>query len=215
MSLHRLTLVLLAAAFSLAAEDPRSRVLLSQDCGNEFTRRELTLFANGTLRQRDGVGATRTMRLVELGETELGAYLRRFEEIRFDDLAPSSSGLEGDWVESCRLTLALPDMEMQEFQYGRYDSVPHGLKLALLVVDDLLLEMERSGPRGLARARAMEIEIGDLLVRRRDGARFEVLGFTMEGSGVELQGIDQPITIIMLEDEVQLEFDPAEEDPQR
>lgn len=218
MTLFRLTLTLFvslvpAAGATPTSEDPRSQVVLEQICSNDFTRRELTLFANGTLRQRDGEGATRTMRLAELGQVEYDAYLRRFAEIRFEDLAPASSGLEGEWVETCRLELELPGAELQAFDYGRFDSVPHGLRLVLLVVDDLLLEIERRGPGGAARERELDLEVGDRLVRRRDGALFEVLGFTMEGTGVELQGIDQPVTVIMLEDQVQLEFDAAEEDP--
>jgi len=208
-----LTATLLLALVTLAAEDPRSQVVLGQECGNEYTRRELTLFANGTLRLRDGVGATRTMRLAELGQAEFQAYLRRFQEILFDDLAPSSSGLTGDWVETCELTLELPGAEVMRFEYGRFDSLSHGLRLVVLVVDDLLVEMERYGPEGRVRTRELELKIGDRLVRRRDGSRFEVLGFTMEGTGVELLGFDQPITIIMLEDQVQMEFDRQEEDP--
>ncbi len=93
---------------SATATDPRSRVLLASDCRTETARREVTLFANGTIRIRTGRGATREMRLAELGRSELEAYVARLDEIEFDDLASSSPGLEGDWVEDCRLVLDLP-----------------------------------------------------------------------------------------------------------
>jgi hypothetical protein len=211
----RLAACLLLALVPLAEDDPRSRVILDQDCSNEFTRRQLTLFANGTLRLRAGEGGTRTMKLAELGHRELEAYVRRFDDIRFDDLAPSSPGLDGDWVERCKLVLDLPEAESRVFEYGRYDSVPHGLRLALLIVDDLLAEVARSGSDEGVGIREFDLEIGDLLVRRRDGARFEVLGFTAEGTGVELQGLDQPTTILMLKDEVLLEFDPVDRGSRR
>jgi hypothetical protein len=83
------------------------------------------------------------------------------------------------------------------------------------VVDDLLVEVERYGPEEASRVREFDLTIGDRLVRRRDGAHFEVLGFTMEGNGVELQGIDLPITVIIRLDEVQREFAPDEEDSRR
>ena len=37
------------------------------------------------------------MRLAELGDSELRAYINRLEDISFDDLAPQAKGLEGDW----------------------------------------------------------------------------------------------------------------------
>lgn len=191
------------------ASDPRSRVVLSSDCRSETERRELTLFANGTLRVRDGSGATRQMRLAELGRSELEAYLARLGEIEFDDLAPRSPGLEGAWVEDCRLELDLPDRERQTFRYGPYDSIPLGWKHVLLIVGDLLEELETSR---LAddRVRDYEPEPGDTLVRRSDGARYEVLGFTLEGTGVELQGLDEPLTVFILLDHLLEQFEPAD-----
>ena len=202
------TLLLVAPlAQGSAEEDPRSRVVVDSDCRTETSRRQLTLFANGTLRLWDGSGATRTMRLAELGASELEAYVNRLAAVRFDDLAPHSQGLEGEWVESCRLELALPGHETKRFEYGRFDTLPHHLKHILLVLDDLQAEVEEARET-TARARGYTPEIGDIVVRRRDGARFEVRGFTLEGSGVELQGIDQPLTVFILEDEILDEYDP-------
>jgi hypothetical protein len=167
----------------------------------------VTLFANGTLRRLVGEGATREMRLAELGPVEFEAYLARLGELRFDDLAHESSGMGGDWVESCRLELALPYRDKETFEYGPYDTVSPGLRQILLIFDDLMLEIERVGPDA-PRARGFEVKVRDRLTRRRDGARFEVISFTLEGNGVELQGLDQPVTIYVVKSEIQLEFDP-------
>ena len=188
-------------------EDPRSQVLLEQICKNDFSHRQVTLFANGTLRRFKGEGATREMRLVELGPVELEAYLARLGELRFDDLAPGSTGMGGDWVESCRLELDLPYRDKMTFDYSQYDTVSLGLRHILLIFDDMLLELERASPDAPL-ARAYKVEVRDRLIRRRDGARFEVIGFTLEGNGIELQGLDQPITIFVVKSEIQLEFDP-------
>lgn len=188
-------------------EDPRSRVLADSDCRTTTSRRQLTLFANGTVRLRDGSGATRTLRLAELGTSELEAYVARLAAIAFDDLAPQSRGLEGDLVESCRIELALPEASERVWEFDKFDTLPLGLEHVLLVLDDLLAEVE--GVRQTqARARGYTPQIGDIVVRRRDGARFEVLGFTLEGTGVELEGIDQPITVFILEDDILDEYDP-------
>jgi hypothetical protein len=199
----------LFSLLELAPQDPRSVVLVVSDCRTETSRRELTLFANGTMRLLDGLGATRTMRLVELGRAELEAYVNRFAEIPFDDMAPQLEGLEGDLVESCRLELAVPGHEHRAFIYEQFDTLSLGLRHALLVVDDLFLEFETA--REIAsRPRAYEPEIGDVLVRRLDGARFEVRGFSVEGSGIELEGLEQPVTLFILKDSLLDEFDPAD-----
>ena len=197
----------MAAPPGRAEEDPRSRVVVDSDCRTEASRRQLTLFANGTLRLRDGIGATRTMRLVELGESELQAYVNRLAEIRFDDLAPQSPGLDGEWVESCTVELAVAGEVERRFEFGKFDTVSLGLKHALLIIDDLIAEVQ-DVRETVARARGYTPEIGDIVVRRRDGARFEVLGFTIEGTGVELEGIDQPITVFILKEAILDEYDP-------
>lgn len=203
--------LLVGGSMASAEEDPRSRVLLGYDCRTDTSHRELTLFANGTLRLRDGIGATREMRLTELGRQELEAYARRLEEIGFDDLAPSSPGPEGDWVERCRVDLDLPAGPVRSIDYGRYDTIPLGWKQVLLVVDDLLEEFD-SSREASARVHDYEPAPGDILVRRRDGARYEVLGKTLEGTGVELEGLDEPITIFILLDHLLDEFDPPTSD---
>ena len=191
------------------SDDPRSRVVLSSDCHTQTSRQELTLFANGTVRLRDGIGATRTMRLVELGDSELQAYLNRLGEIRFDDLAPRSPGLEGDWVESCVLVVAVPGDEERRFEFGRFDTVPLGLKHVQLILEDLRV----SSRTGVRRWRVHADTSRRSATSWCDAATvrvFEVLGFTLEGTGVELEGIDQPITVFVLKESILDDFDPPE-----
>jgi hypothetical protein len=209
-----LTLQALPISAQEGEEDLRSRVVLDQTCKNDFSRRQVTLFANGTLRRFEGEGATREMRLAELGPVEFEAFLARLGELRFDDLAPGSTGMGGDWVESCRLELALPYRDRLTFDYGPYDTVSLGLRHILLIFDDLLLEIERVGPDA-PRVRGFEVKVRDRLIRRRDGEEFEVISFTLEGIGIELQGINQPVTIFVAKSEVQIDFDPVSGDDRR
>jgi hypothetical protein len=150
------------------------------------------------------------MRLSELGDAELRAYINRLADIPFDDLALQAEGLEGDWVERCELLLDLPEEERQELSYGRFDTIPLGFRHVLLVVDDLLVVAQAERLAG-DRTRAFDPEIGDFLIRRRDSARFEVVGFSIEGTGVEIRGIDQPVTIYLLKDQLLTDFEPEPE----
>ena len=184
-------------------QDPRSQVVLESDCMTEASRRQITLFANGTVRMRDGLGATRTMRLVELGDVELRAYQNRLRDIRFDDLAPHSSGMEGSLVERCKVEVAPPESETLLFEYGQFDTIPLGLKHVLLLIEDLVVEFE-SVREAAARPRGYEAKIGYIVTRRHDGARFEIRSFTLEGYGVELEGLDQPITIYLSKGDIPL-----------
>jgi hypothetical protein len=145
---------------------------------------------------------------------ERDAYVARLSAIEFDDMAPQLRGLEGDLVESCTLELELPGTETRRFDWEQFDTLPHGLRHVLLVVDDLLVEFETARELDL-RPRGYEPELGDILVRRIDGASFEIRGFSVEGTGVELEGIEQPVTVFLLLDNLLDEFDPADSGERR
>ena len=46
----------------------------------------------------------------------------------------------------------------------------------------------------------------DDVLERRDGQRYKIMRFTADDNGVELQGIDQPIFLIVLKEEMRKEF---------
>jgi hypothetical protein len=75
------------------------------------------------------------------------------------------------------------------------DSLPLALGRLLRVVDDLILEVDRLAPRSQLPAE-YEAQAGDRL-RRFDGAIYQVVGYTSDGAGIELEGIDVPLVLFI------------------
>ena len=196
----RTSAILLTAALGsgplAAAEDPRSVELLRHDCSSEIGRRDLTLFANGTLRLRETAEGDETrMRLAELGRAELAAYLVRLADEDLTEVDVRGPETSGDWVEACDLRLALDGRPERRLRYGRMDSLPLALGRLLSVVGDLHLEVDRLAPRSRLPS-DYEPRSGDRL-RRFDGALFEVVHYTGDGAGLELEGVDEPLVIFI------------------
>ncbi len=185
--------------------DPRSTELASLDCRSEVGRRAVTLFANGTLRLREGPPRGEEVRLLELGEEDLTAYLNRLAAEDLGETDSVATGAEGPWVEHCKLVLALPNHAPRHFAFDRYAS----LSLALSRVVAVLREMEDKVDSANLRERTLREGYvparGDVL-ERPDGARFRVVGFTGDKKGIELEGLDQPITMYVALDQVPAAF---------
>ncbi len=202
---------------SPASSDPRSHVLLRLDCASRVGRREITLFGNGTVRSRSGPPGHEEMRLGEIGPDELAATLDQLGQEDLSEVDPDPLTVEGDWVESCLLELDLPrpaaiDRAGErgrppmgpagssgsggrlELRFGRYSSLPLALSRVVQVADRLGEVAEKELPPGLPVG--YEPRRGDVLARA-DGARFEVVGFTSDGKGVELEGVDNPLTLYL------------------
>ena len=193
---RRLALAALLAVPTAAAEDPRSVELLRYDCASGIGRRDLTLFANGTLRLREAAPDSEPrMRLAELGRAELDAYLARLGEEDLSEVDLRGPEASGDWVEVCSLELKLADAAERRLVFGRMDSLPLALGRVLRVLDDLLLEVERLAPRSTLPA-DYEPRAGDRL-RRFDGTLYEVVAYTGDGAGLELEGIDEPLILFI------------------
>ena len=188
---------LLAAPLPAAqGEDPRSVERLRYTCESSISRLELTLFANGTLRLRETApDELPRMRLAELGRGELAAFLARLaeEDLTEVDLRGPEAG--GDWVQACELRLALEGRPPRRLRFGRMDSLPLALGRLLRVVDDLLLEVDRLAPRSELPV-DYEARAGDRL-RRFDGVLFEVVAYTGDGAGLELEGLDEPLVLFI------------------
>jgi hypothetical protein len=177
-------------------DDPRSVEVLRHGCSSSIGRHELTLFANGTLRLRETEeGEQARMRLAELGPGELAAYLARLGEEDLTEVDLHGPETSGDWVESCSLELKLEGHPERLIRFGRMDSLPLALGRLLRVVEDLLLEVDRLAPRSRLPA-DYEPRAGDRL-RRFDGALFEVVAYTGDGAGLELEGIDEPLVVFI------------------
>lgn len=188
----------------LAADD-RSRIVTRLDCRSEIGHREITLFANGTIRVREGLGEEGTMALGELGPEELRSYLRRLAEIDLSEVPGETGGVEGEWVERCRLELALGEDAGRTMEFSRYDALPLSLQRLRRILEELgdRVSVAEEGVEHLPSG--YRPRPGDVL-RRADGELFEVRGFTADGRGVELQGIDQPLTLYVAVDDLRGEF---------
>jgi hypothetical protein len=195
MKLSRL-IVLAACLTSLGAGepvDPRSQVLLRRDCLGETGRIDVTLFANGTIRLREGEGPEQNMRLAELPLDVLRDFTNRLEEI---DLSETEAGIpqgELEWIGRCEIELGGGEGEPKVYHYGRFESLSLALSRVNTIVEDLVVEAEERIPKGHL-PRNYTPRSGDILVRA-DGSRFKVIGYTSDKNGIELQGIDQPLTI--------------------
>jgi hypothetical protein len=206
--------------------DPRSVVLLERSCESTLDREELTLFANGTVRLRHtilgrgGRVEDATMALGELPPDELAAWVDRVREEDLGETETASAGPGGDWVERCRLTLDYdamarwigppPETERDRsgwwpsgratYRYGHLDTLSLPLARLLSGVDGIAGRVDaavgrHSLPNGY-RPRA-----GDVL-RRADGVLFRVERNTASKGGWELQGVDQPLAVYVLEDDI-------------
>ena len=203
----RLAAVLLLAALPSLAQDASDRLVevIRYECANSLGRREVTLFGNGTIRLRDGEIGKEAMGLSELGPKELDGFLNRLREVDLTRLDRLERGVEGSWIERCDLILHLPDSELQVFHFGRYDTLPHDLSRVLQIVEDLSTQV-----RDLKR---LEDELpvdydpqpGDVL-KRADGELYRIITFTMDKRGVELEGVNTPITMFVLRDRIRREF---------
>lgn len=207
MRLRRLCMVLACLAPALASatdEDPRSRVLVSEDCVSSVGHREVTLFANGTIRRREGPPGGEEMSLGEVGSGEVEAWLNRLSEPDLGETDTAPGGPEGAWIEACTLELRLPGAPVQTFRYDRYSSPSLALGAIVRVVRDIEAAIDPTS-REIELPGDYEPQIGDLL-ERLDGVRFEIVAFTADDRGIELSSPEQPLTLYIPRAEVRLHF---------
>jgi hypothetical protein len=190
------------------APGSRSHEVFRVDCASGVARRDVTLFANGTLRLREAPGES--LVLLELGPVALDGLLQRLAQVPLDEIASAAPrGAEGALSDHCRLLLDLPDWERpRRFELSRLESQPLGLGNLMAIADELTARLRES----VAVAReASELPVGyrprsgDRL-ERRDGQVWEVVMLTVDGRGVELRGRDQPLVIYMAIDALRAEF---------
>lgn len=183
----------------------RSHEVLRLDCANQLGRREVTLFGNGTIRLRDGPRGREWMGLAELGPDEMRGVLRRLAAQDMTAAGDTSPGVSGDWIERCNLALDLPGATApRRVSFGRYDALPLAVSKVRAIAEELgakvrsLHDTDRL-PTGY------EAHVGDVL-KRTDGNTYRVIGFTADGKGVLLDGLVQPLRLIVLREQLRLEF---------
>ena len=204
---HRLLSFILAFALAAPAlaKDARSTEILRLDCANTLGRREVTLFGNGTIRLREGKPGEELMGLVELGPAERDAFVARLKAENLSEVGRLPSGVEGEWVEQCMLALDLPEQAPRIIHFGRYDTLPLPLARLLLIIQDLASKVTTlEGTERLPDN--YEPHLYDVL-RRVDGNLYRIMAFTVDGNGVELHGVYQPLAIYVPRDQFRTEFE--------
>ena len=192
------------ASFETTRPDPRSHELLRLNCSSRIVGAEVTLFANGTLRLRERREEETQMWLAELTPGEVEGYRARLVAEGSPGEQPVRRGVSGEWVDQCRLTLELEPGEVFTLRYSRMDSLP--LPVArLAAIADELLATARERRLGSGFPAGYRVRVGDV-VQRVDGNEFVVKRFTIDGAGVELEGIQQPIVLYMDRKQVAAEF---------
>lgn len=200
-----LLLVVLLFYGSLVEADDRSTVILSYSCSDELGKRDITLFANGTVRLREGRWESREMYLDELGPEALASKLRLLEEIHAaggnDQFKqPVAEGPGGRWVEKCELYLSLPDRRTFTYRFSRYDIPPLRISRLIHIAEELAVCTHP--PEGVDRLPSdYEPRVGDIL-RTAEGKRFQVIRPTADGRGVELRGLEDPLSLFVAHTEI-------------
>lgn len=196
--------ILLVAASIAADTDPRSHEVLDLSCSSDLSTRRVTLFGNGTVRLRERSKQGDQMQLGELTEDELDAYLNRLAEEDLTEAESPRSGASGEWLEQCELRIALDSEAERSYRFTRRDSLSLSLARVVAIADELaaeaaLRETRTRFPAGYVPRRGDRVE-------RSDGLLFEVVGFTSDQRGVELEGVHQPLVVFVLKDEFIGEF---------
>lgn len=196
----RTLLVLSMFSFPLygAEEQPtnlRSWEVVRRDCRTSISREEVTLFGNGTLRLKSGIEDHEEMHLAELPPEDVEAFVRRLEAEDLSEVPEGRDEVLGRWVEHCGLFLDLPGRDPQRFFFGKFDSMPLGLSRLNRIVDDIFQQVRALAPEGGLPRNYLPAP-GDILLRV-DGQLFRVVAMTSDKRGVELSGVDQPLTIFV------------------
>jgi hypothetical protein len=187
------------------SQDARTVEIFRYTCGNSLGRREVTLFANGTVRLREGEIGKEAVGLSELKPEQLEGALRRLQELNLSEVEHRQTSVEGDWIDRCELLLQRPGEPLRIYRFGRFDSLPLNLSHIVHVAEDLggkirdLKKTEEELPPDY------EPRPGDVL-KRSDGQLYRIITFTGDKRGIEMEGVNTPITMFVLRDRLRREF---------
>jgi hypothetical protein len=200
-------LVVLAvlAVLPATAVDQRSVEVVRYDCTTDTTRREVTLFGNGTIRLRDGQIGNERMGLTELGPNELRGFLNRLQGEDLSESRNPEPGVEGAWIERCELRLQLPGRPLETYRFGHYDPLPLNLSRVVHIAEELAEKVPVVKESDDLPA-DYEPRPGDVLKRVGDGALFRIVAFTADDKGIELEGVDLPLELYVPKDQIRQNF---------
>lgn len=197
--LSPLVLVLLVLAPGALIADDRSTELMHYECSSTLSRRDVTLFANGTVRLRQGPWEDQALYLDELLREELASYVKQLRDIQTSagafpvDMPVNAPS--GDWIETCEMRLMLPETEPKTYAFTTYEIPPLMVANLIHVAEDLAdftkpLERSRRVPKDYSP------RPGDML-QSVEGGKFRVVGLTGDALGVELEELGTPVMILM------------------
>lgn len=201
---------MIAAALVLALATPTAlptSILLEMRCQSDLGKSTITLFARGGVRLAEQLrGQEERIRVRELSQSELDAYLERLSQVDLREVRQAKAigrGTDGEWLDQCTLVLQLSGEVPKEYLWRRLETVPLGLSNLIRIVEEMPVGgLEITGTR---LPQGYQPKAGDIL-RRRDGVEFRVGQPTSDGRGIELQGVEQPFTIFVPLDSVDQEF---------
>ncbi|MCH7666719.1 MAG: hypothetical protein IH936_12410 [Acidobacteria bacterium] len=185
--------------------DRRSHELVRLGCSSGTLSRELTLFANGTIRIRDRGGPDPGIRLAELNENELEGFRARLEEIDLSETSSRTRGPSGEMLEQCLLRLELTSGQIDEYRFPRIAVLSLALGRVLAVLDDLTSLAEQRYRLSSGLPISYQPRAGDVLVKS-DGSRYRIVRVTAEGAGVEIIALESPLVLYLPKDGVRGEF---------
>lgn len=189
----------LAVSSSPLAADPRSTELLHYNCSSALSRRDITLFANGTVRLRQGPPDARELYLDELLREELDSYVTQLRAILSSAEAPAADlpadAPAGEWVEECEISLALPGAKPASFAISAYGIPPLVVTRLIDLAEDMA---DFTRPPALVERlpRGYRPRPGDVL-QGADGGRYRVVDLTTDELGVELVELGSPVMIVV------------------
>ncbi len=201
MSVIGMSVIAMSVALSgsPAAADDRSTELMRYQCSSSLGRRDITLFANGTVRLRQGLWDAQELYLDELLREELASYVKKLRDIQSStassptDLVPNA--MSGKWIEHCEIQLSLPGAESTTYAFSAYD-IPSLVVAGLIHVAEDLAAYTRPPDRPERLPKGYLPRPGHIL-RAADGGRFQVMGLTGDGLGVELVELESPVMIFV------------------
>lgn len=208
-----------AVLAAVASQEPGSelsrlpiREVLRYECASDIGRQVTVLFDDHTVRLTrersgeapDGPETETDTDLVTLDPDSYEGFVARLAGEagpEAGDLPAADAG--GAWIASCRLVVSLPGEPVQSHEFRRLDALSLRLSRLVAVAEAVRAHAEEEVPAA-ALPPGYRPRIGDVL-EREDGVRFEIVRETLQGTGWELRGVDEPIT----------EFVPAGQLPRR
>ncbi len=172
----------------------------------------LTVFRNGTLVWKTSRKDKDEVKRDRLGEAELAFYCEFFARQDLWTIAPDRrTGLTGDLASSSAVTLARPNGDRRTIRFDEFSTdtaESSSLRSALEGLKGLFL----SPLAPVTRFHPDLLQPGTLL-RRFDGAVFQVRRLEKQSGFVELVGVTEPYSQFLKIEELRFQFAPPEARP--